>query len=124
VGVRGLALSLPPEVLDALVDELAARLEARGAPAAPAAPVVYTVATLAAELQVSPKVVRGAIARGELVAAQRSGRYLISDDAVRAWATPDAPAPRRAPRAAPARPMGSAMAAIDGRRPARVGSRA
>ena len=46
-------------------------------------PVIYTVASLAAVLQVSARVVRGAIARGELHAAKRGGRYLISARAVR-----------------------------------------
>lgn len=49
-------------------------------------PVIYTVASLAAVLQVSARVIRGAIARGELKAAKRGGRYLISARAVDDWA--------------------------------------
>jgi excisionase family DNA binding protein len=49
-------------------------------------PVIYTVASLAAVLDVSERVVRGAIARGELQAAKRGGRYLITAGAVREWA--------------------------------------
>lgn len=52
---------------------------------APTAPA-YTVASLARVVGVSPRAVRDAIARGELVAAKRGGRWIISDDAVRAWA--------------------------------------
>ena len=56
----------------------------------------FTVATLATELGVSPKVVRGAIHRGELPAAKRGRCYVIAGEAVAAWATPAAaPAKRR-----------------------------
>jgi Helix-turn-helix domain len=37
----------------------------------------YTVASLAAELGVSQKAIRGAIARGELAAVKRGARWLI-----------------------------------------------
>src|SRR3954469_21276711 len=56
---------------------------------APPAPVAYTIASLAADLGVSEKVVRGAIHRGELPAQRRGRRYLIGPDAARAWARPD-----------------------------------
>lgn len=57
----------------------------------------YTVASLAAELEVSPKTIRSAIARRELAAVKRGARWLISADAARKWATPaDAPPRRRA----------------------------
>lgn len=49
-------------------------------------PPAYTVASLAAALDVSPKTVRGAIARGELEATKRGGRWIISADAVQMWA--------------------------------------
>ena len=108
-------LDLPDEVVALIADQVAARV----APPAPAGPVAYTVATLAAELRLSEKAVRGAIARGELAAARRGGRWLISDTAVRAWATPDDPsAPRRSTaRRSPSAgggPLGSALADIAG----------
>jgi excisionase family DNA binding protein len=49
--------------------------------------VAYTVASLAAELGVSQKAVRCAIARRELRAVKRGSRWIISADAVHAWAT-------------------------------------
>jgi excisionase family DNA binding protein len=48
----------------------------------------YTVASLAAELGISQKAIRCAIARHELVAVKRGARWLISADAVREWVTP------------------------------------
>jgi excisionase family DNA binding protein len=48
-------------------------------------PLAYTVSTLAADLGVSTKTVRGAISRGELKAVKRGGRWFISAEAVRAW---------------------------------------
>jgi excisionase family DNA binding protein len=51
----------------------------------------YTVATLAAELGMSAKAVRCAIARHELRAVKRGSRWIISGEAVSAWAAaPDA----------------------------------
>ena len=47
----------------------------------------YTVASLAAELGVSAKAVRCAIARHELQAVKRGSRWIISADAVSEWAT-------------------------------------
>jgi excisionase family DNA binding protein len=47
----------------------------------------YTVASLAAELGVSAKAVRCAIARHELRAVKRGSRWIISADAVGEWAT-------------------------------------
>lgn len=48
----------------------------------------YTVASLAAELGISQKAIRCAVARHELVAVKRGARWLISADAVREWVTP------------------------------------
>lgn len=48
----------------------------------------YTVASLAAELGVSQKTIRSAIARRELTAVKRGARWLISAESVREWATP------------------------------------
>lgn len=51
----------------------------------------YTVASLAAELGVSTKAIRCAIARHELQAVKRGSRWIISADAVGEWASaPDA----------------------------------
>jgi excisionase family DNA binding protein len=50
----------------------------------------YTVASLAAVLGVSTRVVRGAITRGELDAVKRGGRWIIGAPAVGRWAEADA----------------------------------
>lgn len=55
--------------------------------------VAYTVDTLAAELGMSPKAIRCAIARGELRGVKRGSRWIISADAIDAWAS--TPNPRR-----------------------------
>jgi excisionase family DNA binding protein len=49
--------------------------------------IAYTVGSLAGELGVSQKAIRCAIARRELSAVKRGSRWIISGDAVRAWAT-------------------------------------
>jgi excisionase family DNA binding protein len=82
----------------------------------PVAPI-YTVASLAAVLNVSPKVIRGAIARGELGAVKRGGRWIISADAVRAWAHRHdviAPTRLRRPRTTSDPPLSSAIALLPG----------
>ena len=62
--------------------------------AQPSEAPVYTAASLAAVLDVSARVIRGAIARGELDAAKRGGRWIISAEAVARWAEAgSAPAP-------------------------------
>lgn len=118
------------EVLDRLADMLVDRVAQR-LPVGPAEPVAFTVVTLAAEVDLSPKVIRGAIQRGELQAVRRGarddgtgGRFLISADAVRAWATPEhlaasrAPARRSRVAAELRRPLRTALADLDA-----VGSR-
>jgi excisionase family DNA binding protein len=89
-------LDLPEGLLDVLADAVAARLAERdrGSPISPAA---YTPATLAAELGRSPRAIRAAIHRGELAATKRGQGWVISAEAVAAWAAPRAPA-RRVPR--------------------------
>ncbi len=59
--------------------------------------VAYTVASLAAELSVSPKAIRCAISRGELNAVKRGTRWIISGEAVGDWASTadNKPTPRR-----------------------------
>jgi excisionase family DNA binding protein len=49
--------------------------------------VAYTVPSLATELSVTQKTIRCAIARGELRAVKRGSRWIMSADAVQAWAT-------------------------------------
>jgi excisionase family DNA binding protein len=80
-----------------------------------AEPVAYTIASLAADLGVSEKVVRGAITRGELPAQRRGRRYLIDPDAARAWARPDAATRRRRTSASrgTGRPLRDALAQFD-----------
>jgi excisionase family DNA binding protein len=82
-------------ILDGLDDHGLAALARRLLPhlRQPAEPeershVAYTVASLASELGVSQKAVRCAIARRELAAVKRGSRWIISADAVHAWATP------------------------------------
>jgi excisionase family DNA binding protein len=60
----------------------------------------YTVGSLAAELGVSQKTIRCAIARRELAAVKRGARWLISADAVHEWATPSEVSTRRPSRCA------------------------
>ncbi len=100
-------------VLSALLAELrddpAAAAELRALVGA--GPSVYTPQTLAAELGVTPRAVRAAIERGDLQ-ARRSGRgYVISAEAVAAWAAPRAPVRRRAV-ARQSRPLRDAMAGL------------
>jgi excisionase family DNA binding protein len=94
------------ELARALLDELAAdpvaleRLRMLVAPAAPAPAhqAAYTVASLAAELGRSERSIRSAIARGELSAVKRGRGWVISADAVAAWATADVSRPPQRPR--------------------------
>lgn len=79
-------------VAEAVRDDADARrllLEALGLGDAPpdelGRPVAFTAATLADVLDVTPKVVLGAIGRGELAATRSGRRYVISADAVEGW---------------------------------------
>ncbi len=80
---------------DAIVDALAstpdalARLRQLVEAPQPAPPAAYTVESLAATLRISSKSVRNAVARGELAAVKRAGRWIISGDAVVQWCRPD-----------------------------------
>lgn len=74
----------------------------------------YTVASLAAELAVTPRVIRGAIHRGELQAVRRGSVYLITAEAVRSWATPEVPRrPRRSPIARECGPLRTVLAGLE-----------
>jgi len=73
--------------LAVLARRLVPHLMQSAAPEAARVHVAYTVASLAAELGVSQKTVRCAIARRELPAVKRGSRWIISADAVQAWPT-------------------------------------
>jgi excisionase family DNA binding protein len=84
-------VTLARSILSAIAEDPTALAELRAMvgtaspTVADAAPLAYTVATLADDLGVSPKTVRGAIHRGELGAVKRGSRWFISAEAVRAW---------------------------------------
>lgn len=78
---------LDDQGLAALAHRLLPHLRQTADPEAQRAHVAYIVASLAAELGVSRKAIRCAIARHELPAAKRGSRWIISADAVDAWAT-------------------------------------
>jgi excisionase family DNA binding protein len=76
----------------------------------------YTVATLAAALGVTERVVRNAIARGELRAVKRGARWLIATDAVDTWTRDGDDVPRRTRRVVRDRcPLAASFAQIDDR---------
>jgi excisionase family DNA binding protein len=76
----------------------------------------YTVATLAAALDVTERVVRNAIARGELRAVKRGARWYIATDAVEAWTHDGADVSRKTRRFARDRsPLATSFAQIDDR---------
>jgi len=114
------ALAADPAAISRLRELVAVDLPFTAAPG----PVIYTVASLAAALDVSARVVRGAIARGELQAAKRGGRYLISAQAVQEWAAAET-VPGAADRSARARarrahgPLRTALDALEQRTSAR-----
>jgi excisionase family DNA binding protein len=76
----------------------------------------YTVATLAAALGVTERVVRNAIARGERRAVKRGSRWYIDADAVDAWTHPGADVSHPTRRFACNRsPLATTFAQIDDR---------
>jgi excisionase family DNA binding protein len=75
-------------------------------------PIAYTVASLAEALHVSPRVVRGAIARGELAAIKRGGRYIIAAGAVDDWVNAAADG-RRVTRGRRQGPLRAAIALLE-----------
>jgi len=79
-------VKLDSDELARLADQLAPLVAARIQP--PSMTGAYTPATLADLLGRSQRAIRAAIARGELQAVKRGRGYLISPDAVAAWATP------------------------------------
>jgi len=106
-------LASSPAAIERLVELLEDRGLIQAEPVTPA----YTVASLADVLKVSPKVIRGAITREELDAVKRGGRWIISADAVRAWAHQHGPATAPRPRRrhkTTSRPLGSAIALLPG----------
>jgi excisionase family DNA binding protein len=76
----------------------------------------YTVDALADAIGVTAKVVRNAIARGELAAVKRGGRWIVSADAVDDWTSPgDRKSEGRATAHTrdAARPLGAALTRLD-----------
>jgi excisionase family DNA binding protein len=108
--------ALDDRALDVLADALASRLGMSAAPR----PVAYTVATLAAELGLSERVIRDRIHRGELAAVKHGRTYVIARAAVEVWVAPDARRPQRRERPSRERRhrpvMASALARLDGER--------
>ncbi|MGH2946052.1 MAG: helix-turn-helix domain-containing protein [Solirubrobacteraceae bacterium] len=99
----------------AAVSRLRELVEPDDPPATTLSPPAYTVASLASTLNMSARAIRGAIARGELEAAKRGGRWIISTDAVRAWARADdgVPSDRRLGRSNGRAPLRAALALLD-----------
>lgn len=93
-GVLG-ALLANPESLRQLKEALRNAEDLDAGVLAPA----YTVDSLAAVLAVTPRVVRNAVARGELRAVKRGGRWLMPADAVMEWTHGEVSASFRRPRA-------------------------
>lgn len=93
-----LTLTLSEDQLAAIAERIVTKL-ASGARPDGAQPPAYTVATLAQELALSQRAIRGAIERGELAAIKRGGRWIIAAQAVAAWAEP-----RQGGRTGPAPP--------------------
>lgn len=80
------------------------------------APPAYTVAGLAQALGVTCRVVRNAIARGELPAVKRGGRWYVAAESVAAWTTAETALPlrrTRAARSAARRPLRDTLARLD-----------
>lgn len=111
------ALIAALEADDAAVGRLRALIAAESHRPGGPEPPAYTVDSLAASLDISPKAIRNAVARGELAAVKRAGRWIISPEAVAAWAAPPAAQMPRLPRhqAAVRRrgPMRAALAELD-----------
>ena len=109
------ALLADPESLRLLSTALAAVAETEPE----ARPAAYTVEGLAKAIDVSPRVVRNAITRGELRAVKRGGRWLIAPDAVDARTHDTAPTASvriTRPRSAPQRrrqPLHDALARLE-----------
>lgn len=85
--VAALLGALDENALSVLAGRLAPHLNQLVSARATRSHAAYTVATLAAELGVSQKAIRCAIGRGELQGVKRGSRWIISSDAVTAWAT-------------------------------------
>ena len=90
--LAGLILGeLDEDALGVLAARLAPHLRGLDERNPAVARAAYTVPSLAADLGVSRKAVRCAIARGELRAVKRGSRWIIPAAAVNEWATPSTP---------------------------------
>ena len=76
---------LDDQALTLLAHRLGPYLTLLQRPAPTCGRIAYTVLSLAAEIGVSPKAIRCAIARGELQAVKRGARWIISAQAVDQW---------------------------------------
>ena len=106
------ALADDPACLERLRELLGAGRE--GAPLEH--PPAYTVAGLAQVLGVTCRVVRNAIARGELRAVKRGGRWYVPAEAVAAWTDAQTALPPRRPQSAgrtARRPLRDTLARLD-----------
>jgi excisionase family DNA binding protein len=75
----------------------------------------YTVATLASALGVTDRVIRNAIARGELRAVKRGARWYIAPGAVDAWTNAGLASPRARHLSQHRHPLTSTFAQLDER---------
>jgi hypothetical protein len=74
-------------------------------------PAAYTVESLAAAVGLSPKAGRNAIARGDLAAVKRGGRWIVSGAAADRWSEPEGSQRfSRKRERAPRSPMADALA--------------
>ncbi len=112
-----LIAGLDDDALDALAERLAPRLAHRVEAAPRPEPAGYTVATLAADLRITPKVVYGAIHRGELPATRSGRSFYVSGEAVRQWLgareDPRARRPSPARRRVARSPLRDALARLE-----------
>jgi hypothetical protein len=90
-------------------------LDHSGVPAPGSLGIAYTPARLAAEVGITPRAVRGAIARGELAAVKRGGHWIIAPESIDQWRRPlpcAATAPRRKSRIAARGPLTATLAKL------------
>lgn len=77
--MKGLAIPLSEELMDALADKVADRLQARSAPA------VYTIKELAGLAKCCPETIRRNIKAGVLHKVSGAGPVRITGESAREW---------------------------------------